>query len=115
MQVIVDQWRRNPPITRSIFLLNFGLSLGVSLDVFSKFKLYLNWKLVWQNMEWWRLLTSLFFKGELSPHTIFDFYICFRYMYILETTAFRNKPADFLTFIALGCSFFLVSAFFLGL
>jgi len=115
MQVLVDQWRRTPPITRSIFLLTFGLSLGVTLEVFTKLKLYYNWKLIWTNMEWWRLITCLFFKGELSPHTIFDFYICFRYMYSLETSCFRGKPAEFLTFITLGCSFFLVSAFFLGL
>ena len=66
-------------------------------------------------MEWWRLITSLFFKGELSPHTIFDFYICFHYMYSLETSVFRRRPADFITFITLGCTFFLISAYWLGL
>ena len=115
MQVVMDRWNGTPPVTRSIFLFAFCLSLGVTLEVFSKLKLYYNWKLIWQKMEWWRLPTSLFFKGELSPHTIFDFYICFRYMYSLETSSFRNKPADFITFITLGCIFFLVSAFFLGL
>ena len=115
MQVIIDQWKHTPPITRSIFLLTFGLSLGVTLEVFSSLKLYYNWKLIYSNMEWWRLITSLFFKGELSPHTIFDFYICFRYMYSLETTSFRGKPAEFITFITLGCVFFLISAFFLGI
>ena len=115
MQVLVDWWRHTPPVTRTIFLFTFGLSLGVTLEVFSMLKLYLNWKLIWQNAELWRLFTALFFKGELSPHTIFDFYICFRYMYSLETSTFRNKPADFITFIACGCSLFLVSAFFMGL
>ena len=115
MQVFIDQWTGTPPITRTIFLVTFGLSLGVSLEIFSPLKLYFNWKLIWEYHEYWRLLTCLLFKGELSPHTIFDFYICFRYMYSLETSSFRNRPADFLTFITLGCSFFLVSAFFLGL
>lgn len=36
-------------------------------------------------------------------------------MYSLETSTFRNKPADFLTFISIGCTFFLISAIFLGL
>ena len=115
MQVLAEYWRHTPPITRGIFLFTFGLSLGVTLEVFTTLKLYFNWKLVWQNREWWRLITCLFFKGSLSPHTVFDFYICFRYMYSLETTCFRNKPADFVTFICLGCCFFLLSAFFLGL
>ena len=115
MQVIVDQWNHTPPITRSIFLLTFGLSLGCTLDIFSQLKLYFNWKLITHEMELWRLITSLVYKGDLSPHTIFDFYICFRYMYSLETSTFRNRPADFITFIALGCTFFLISAIFLGL
>ena len=115
MQVVVNRWQSTPPITRSIFFLTFGLSLGVSLEVFSKLKLYFNWKLIWQNMEWWRLITSLFFKGELSPHTIFDFYICFHYMYSLESSTFRRRPADFITFVVIGCSFFLFAAYQLGL
>ena len=115
MNAIADHWRGTPPITRSIFLLTFILSLGCYLDLFTKLKLYFNWKLIWHNMEWWRLFTSLFFKGELSPHTLFDFYICFRYMYSLETTSFRNKPADFITFIFLGCCLFLVASYMLGL
>ena len=115
MQVLVEQWQLTPPITRSIFLITFGLSLGVSLELFSTLKLYFNWKLIWGHGEYWRLITCLLFKGELSPHTIFDFYICFRYMYSLETSTFRNRPADFITFIVLGWVSFLVAAFCLGM
>eukprot|EP00354_Favella_ehrenbergii_P004023 CAMPEP_0170462500 /NCGR_PEP_ID=MMETSP0123-20130129/7981_1 /TAXON_ID=182087 /ORGANISM="Favella ehrenbergii, Strain Fehren 1" /LENGTH=254 /DNA_ID=CAMNT_0010727733 /DNA_START=11 /DNA_END=775 /DNA_ORIENTATION=+ len=115
MQVIVDNWRQTPPVTRSIFLVTLALSLGVTLEVFTPLKLYFNWKLIWNKGEYWRLISCLFFKGGLTPHTIFDFYICFRYMYSLETSAFRGKPADFITFVFLGCSFFLIAAFTLGL
>ena len=115
MQFIIDQWKGTPPITRSIFLITFGLSLGVTLECFTLLKLYFNWKLIYTDGQVWRLITSLFFMGELSPHTIFQFFICFRYLYHLETTTFRNRPEDLITFLTLGCTFFLVSAFFLGL
>lgn len=115
MNVFSEYWQATPPVTRTIFLMTVGLSLGVTLEVFTQLKLYFNWKLIWQKNEYWRLLTCLFFKGGLSPHTIFDFYICFRYMYSLETSAFRGRPADFITFVTLGCTFFLFSAFMLGL
>ena len=115
MQVLADYWRSTPPVTRSIFVFTFLLSLGVTLEIFNMLKLYFNWKLIWGKNEWWRCFTCLFFKGGLSPHTIFDFYLCFRFMYSLETSAFRNRPADFIVFIVHGCAFFLVSAFMLGL
>ena len=115
MNAAADYWRFTPPVTRTIFLITFGLSLGVTLEIFTMLKLYFNWKLIWGKNEWWRCITCLFFKGGLSPHTIFDFYICFRYMFSLETSAFRNKPADFIMFMTIGCVFFLFSAYLLGL
>ena len=115
MQAVADTWTNTPPITRSIFLLSFALSMAVTLEVVSPLKLYFNWKLISRDHEYWRLLTSIFYKGELSPHMVFDFYICFRYSYMLESGSFRNRPADFLVFILFGCSNFLVWAYLLGI
>ena len=87
----------------------------MSLEVVSPLKLYFNWKLISRDHEYWRIFTSLFYKGELSPHTVFDFYICFRYSYMLETDSFRNKPADFIWFICFGCTNFVIWAYMLGI
>ena len=46
---------------------------------------------------------------------VFDFYICFRYSYMLETDSFRNKPAEFIWFICFGCTNFLIWAYMLGI
>ena len=110
-----ETWERIPPVTRAIFLFSFGLSLAVTLEVTTPLKLYFNWKLIYKNREYWRLFTSLFYTGSLSPHTIFNFYLCFRYSYGLESTAFRNKPADFLIFITVGAVIFLTAANYYGL
>jgi Derlin-2/3 len=108
-------WENIPPITRVIFLSSFTLSALVTLEVVSPLKLYFNWKLVTTKNEWWRLFTCILFTGSLSPHTIFNFYLCFRYSYGLENTAFRSKPADFLMFILAGSVIFLVNAHYWGL
>ena len=115
MQFVRETWERTPPITRAIFFFSFGLSLAVTLDLVTPLKLYFNWKLITKNKEYWRLVTSLFYTGSLSPHTIFNFYLCFRYSYGLESTSFRNKPADFLIFIATGGAIFLFAANLYGL
>ena len=115
MQALTETWQKIPAITRAIFLFSMSLSLAVSLEIVSPLKLYFNWKLITRDHEYWRIFTSLFYKGELSPHMVFDFYICFRYSYMLETDSFRNKPADFIWFICFGCINFLIWAYALGI
>ena len=66
-------------MTRFFFCLSLGLSLMVSLDLVSPLKLYFNGPLIIQKHQYWRLLTCLFYRGELSAHTAFDFYIFLRY------------------------------------
>jgi Der1-like family len=57
----------------------------------------------------------LFYFGEFSVDTIFDFFILYRYSSMLEQHSFRNKPAEFILFIIFGSSVFLLAAIFLGL
>jgi len=61
------------------------------------------------------MFSCLFYYGELSAHTIFDFTIFYWYSSKLEMNEFRNKPADFLMFFVFSCSLFLVVAAHLGM
>jgi hypothetical protein len=115
MNLIVDMWVTVPPLTRIMLLLSVGLSLAVSLELVSPLKLYFNWHLISSKMQYWRLFTSLFYKGELSAHTVFDFFIFYRYSSMLEKQKFRNKPAEYIMFFTFGCFFFLLAAYLLGL
>ena len=46
MSVIWDLWYSVPPITRSLLLVSGTLSLVVSLDLVTPYKLYFNWHLI---------------------------------------------------------------------
>ena len=57
----------------------------------------------------------MFYFGEFSVDTIFDFFILYRYSSMLEQHSFRNKPAEFITFFIFGSIFFIFAAIFFGL
>lgn len=115
MSLIYEMWSSVPPITRTILLISVLLSLLVSLDICTPYKLYFNYQLIKTKGQYWRTFTSLFYYGELSAHTIFDFLLFYYYSSKLEREDFRNKPADFLMFLAFCCSSFLVIATYWGL
>ena len=110
-----EYWQSVPPITRALFLISFCLSVAVTLELVSPLRLYFNWRLISEQHQYWRLLTSLFYIGSLSPHTLLTVYIDIRYSYNLETGAFRNRPADFIMFFIFGYLNFLLAAYFFGL
>ena len=115
MNVIVDAWQSIPPLTRLMLVFQIGLSCAVWLELVSPFKLYFNWSLIAGKHQYWRLLTSLFYKGDLSPHLIFDFLMFIRYSSMLENHHFRNKPAEYIVFVAFGSVCFWLAAYFLGM
>lgn len=115
MSIFYELWHSVPPITRTILLLNITLSLLVSLDLCTPYKLYFNYYLIKNKGQVWRAVTSLFYVGELSPHTIFDFVLFYYNSSKLEQHDFRNKPADLIMFYFFSCCSFLVLATYLGL
>ena len=46
MSILYELWHSVPPITRTILLLNITLSLLVSLDLCTPYKLYFNYYLI---------------------------------------------------------------------
>ena len=115
MSLIYELWNSVPPITRTMLLISVILSLLVSLDLCTPYKLYFNYYLIKNKMQIWRCFTSLFYYGELSAHTIFDFSLFYWYSSKLEQNDFRNKPAEFIMFLTFSCASFLVLATYLGL
>ena len=59
--VIDSIWNSIPPITRVIIVISAFLSLLVSLDLVTSFKMYFNWQAIWDRGEYWRLITCLFY------------------------------------------------------
>ena len=105
-----------PPLTRLLLLCSIGISALVSLDLLTPFKLYFNWPLIWHKREYWRLITSLLFRGSFtSVHTYFDFMMFYRHSSLLERIEFANKPADYIVFILFGSVNIIFWAWALGL
>ena len=115
MNFFIECWVSVPPLTRMMLCISIGLSLAVSLELVSPLKLYFNWPLISNKRQYWRLVSSLFYKGELSAHTIFDFFIFYRYSSMLEKEIFRNKPAEYIMFFLFGCVNFSIAAYIFGL
>ena len=114
MQFVADLWNSNPPLTRYLLAFSVTLTFAVYLDFTNPLRLYFNWPLICKG-QLWRLVTCIFYKGELSTHAIFDFCIFMRYSGMLEKTAFRDKPADYIVFLMFGCAGILIQAKIFGL
>ena len=115
MGVVNDLWNSIPPITRTVLLISFSLTVLVSLDICTPFKLYFNYNLIKNKYQFWRIFTSCFYCGEFAVDTIFSFFLLFRYSSMLESYQFRNKAAEFVTFYFFGLLFFVTAAIFFGL
>ncbi len=116
MNIILESIVGIPPLTRLLLLCSIGISALVSLDLVSPLKLYFNWPLIWNKHEYWRLVTSLLFRGTFSSvHTFFDFFMFYRHSSWLERIEFGNKPADYIVFFWFGCVNLIFWAYALGL
>ena len=115
MSLFYEIWASVPPITRTVLLISVLLSLLVSLDLCTPYKLYFNYALIKTKGQYWRAISSLFYYGDMSAHTIFDIMLFYWYSSKLEHTDFRGKPGEFIMFFVFCCSAFLVLAAQLGL
>ena len=113
MSFFFELWHSVPPITRTILIISVILSLLVTLELCTPYKLYFNIYLIKNKFQYWRIFTCLFYYGELSARTVFDFMLFYWYASKLEQHDFRNKPADLIIFFMFGCTLLLMIATFI--
>lgn len=58
-------------------------------DIISPFSLYLNYRLIFEKYEFWRILTNFFFFGMPSLDFVFHMYFLVRYCRLLEEVCNR--------------------------
>mmetsp|Transcript_13927 Transcript_13927/g.34016 ORF Transcript_13927/g.34016 Transcript_13927/m.34016 type:complete len:251 (+) Transcript_13927:299-1051(+) len=116
-----DSWYYEiPTITRWYLTLSVLTTALCFFDIISPFSLYLNFRLIVEKYEVWRIFTNFFFFGMPSLDFVFHMYFLVRYCRLLEEgPSFRGKSADFLTMVLFGASLMLCiapfsSVFFLG-
>lgn len=100
MENTPEQWYKNLPIlTRCILTAIFGVTVLVQLDILNPMLLYLNWPLVINQLQIWRLLSSVFFFGTFSFGFLFQLYFFSSFSTKLETNEVFAQPGDYLFFL----------------
>ena len=101
--IVYDIWLSVPPVTRTVLLIMLSLSSFVALDLCTEQKLLFSYPLIRYKGEYWRMLTCLFYKGELSAHTIYNMLMFYYQCSRMEEGDFVGKPADLvMLFLFLG-------------
>merc|ERR1719253_1322532 len=103
-----------PPVTKAYILSSTLLMFLCSLDIISAFSLYLNWQLIIQEYQLWRLVTCFLFFGTFGLAFFWNTYVLVFYCSTLEEVAFRGKAGDFLWMLVCGAAMLLMLTFFLG-
>lgn len=111
-----------PPVTRALVFSSVLLMALCSLEIISPFSLYLHWKLVLKERQYWRLVTNFLFNGEFGLSFFWNLYLIVFYCSSLEDLSFRRKSADFFymlfmsatTLLLISFSFSITNNFFSG-
>eukprot|EP01122_Echinamoeba_exundans_P011705 TRINITY_DN4749_c0_g1_i1.p1 TRINITY_DN4749_c0_g1~~TRINITY_DN4749_c0_g1_i1.p1 ORF type:complete len:250 (+),score=25.53 TRINITY_DN4749_c0_g1_i1:76-825(+) len=105
----VDRWYRNLPIITKAYMTACCLTtLAVHLDLINALDIFLNFNLVTQKLQVWRLVTNFFFFGGFDLSFIFHMTFLVHHSRQLEEGSFRNRTADFLWLHIFG-AFMLVA------
>ena len=113
--MIEEMLGKIPPVTRVVILSSVVLMFLCSLEVLTPFSLYLHWKLVLKERQYWRLVTTFLFNGEFGLPFFWNMYLLMFYCSSLEEVSFRNKSADFFYLLFSGALMLLTISFFFGI
>jgi len=99
----IEQWYTNLPIiTKSYMTACLLTTLAVHLDLVPVFLLYLNFELVYNKFQFWRLATSFLYFGGFGLSYIFHMVFLVRHSTLLEESSFRGRSSDFFFFFLFG-------------
>lgn len=99
-----------PVVSRTYMTVAIMASLAVFLDFMSPLSLYYNLDLVLYKGQYWRLVSSFIFFGNLSVDFVFHLFFIMRYCRLLEEGHFRGRTADFIWMFVLGAAVMLALA-----
>jgi len=95
-----EEWYKSLPIlTRIGLTLFFCVTVLVQLEILDPMLLFLNWPLVINKLQVWRLFTSVTFFGTFSFQFIFQLYFFSSFSSKLENNEIFQQPGDYLFFL----------------
>lgn len=100
MENTPEQWYKGlPPLTRIGLTTFFVVTVLVQLEILDPMLIFLNWPLVINKLQVWRLLTSVAFFGKFSFQFLFQMYFFSSFSSKLERNEIFNQPGDYLFFL----------------
>lgn len=100
MENTPEQWYKNLPILTRIGLTAiFGVTVLVQLEILDPMLIMLNWPLVVNKLQVWRLLSTVFFFGKFSFQFLFQLYFFTSFSSKLEQNEIFAQPGDYLFFL----------------
>ncbi|GJP45701.1 hypothetical protein CLOM_g5050 [Closterium sp. NIES-68] len=85
-----------PPVSKAWGTALFATACAMQLKVLPVQLIFLDYTLIFQKFQIWRLVTSLLFAGGFSMRFVFTLLMVARYCVQMETSAFAGRTADFL-------------------
>jgi len=112
MPAELETWYKSIPVVTRVYLTLACLTSGaVTFEFITPLNLYLNYRLVWQNYQIWRLLTNFLFFDKITIHLFFHMHFLYSYCRRLEEHWYHRRTADFLFMLMFGAiSMLLISA-----
>lgn len=104
-----------PPVTRVFVFSSVLLMVLCSLEVITPFSLYMHWRLVLKERQYWRLVTNFLFNGEFGLPFFWNMYLLMFYCSGLEELSFRGKSADFVFMLFTSAMLLLSISFFFSI
>lgn len=109
-----EKWYKNlPPLTRIGLTAIFATTVLVQLEILNPMLIALNWPLVINKLQVWRLLSSVLFFGTFSFQFLFQLYFFSSFSSKLESNEIFNRPGDYLFFLL--CQIILLDVISLAL
>jgi len=91
-----EDWFKNMPlITKSYMTACFLTTTAVYLELVSPLSLYLNFPVIFKELEIWRLATTFFFFDYFGLNFVFHMFFLVRHSKYLEEGSFRGRTGDF--------------------
>jgi len=104
-----------PVITRSYITMCCLTSLAITFKFITPFNLYLNFTLVLEEYQFWRLVTNFCYFDAFGVNFCFHMHFLYMYFRRLEEHYFHNRTGDFFFMILFGATIMIVAAYFLSI
>eukprot|EP01118_Nematostelium_gracile_P016118 TRINITY_DN6603_c0_g1_i1.p1 TRINITY_DN6603_c0_g1~~TRINITY_DN6603_c0_g1_i1.p1 ORF type:complete len:263 (-),score=56.93 TRINITY_DN6603_c0_g1_i1:32-742(-) len=110
---IEQWWRELPIVTKWLFALSMGTTVGSAFGIVPGMALMINWDRIINHFEIWRLFTCLVFHGGLGLPFLIHMVFLIRYGAMVEKEIFLNSTADFLFFLGFNTILLWTVSFFM--